>query len=72
VPQAYIRRYHVLTITDINLTLIIVIAEVNVSAFKRYINIFANNQAAIYSLTRLEGRSGVYILKQIAASIKSL
>jgi hypothetical protein len=56
----------------INLALTIATAEVNASAFKRHINIFANNQAAIHSLTRPEGRLGAYILKQIAARVESL
>jgi hypothetical protein len=63
---------YVAELQGINLALTIVTAEVNASAFKRYINIFANNQAAIRSLTRLEGRSGAYILKQIAARVESL
>jgi uncharacterized protein YbbC (DUF1343 family) len=56
----------------INLALIIATAEVNASAFKSHINIFADNQAAIHSLTRPEGRSGAYILKQIAARVELL
>ena len=47
----------------INLALTIATAEVDANAFKRHINIFANNQAAIRSLTRPEGRSGAYISK---------
>ena len=33
----------------INLALTIATAEVDISTFKRYINIFADNQAAIHS-----------------------
>ena len=56
----------------INLALTMATAEVDASAFKRHVNIFADNQAAIRSLTRPEGRSGAYILKQIAAEVDSL
>ena len=56
----------------INLALTMAAVEVDGSAFKRHITIFADNQAAIRSLTRPEGRSGAYILKQIAARVESL
>jgi ribonuclease HI/exonuclease III len=39
---------------------------------KRRIAIFVDNQAAIRTLTRPEGRSGAYIAKQIAQQIKQL
>jgi hypothetical protein len=53
------------------LSVVMATAEVDASAFKRHINIFADNQAAIHSLTRPEGRSGVYILKQIVPRAES-
>lgn len=56
----------------INLALTMAAAEADASAFKIHVNIFADNQAAIRSLTRPEGRSGAYILKQIAARVESL
>lgn len=48
---------------DINLALAMAQAEVDVGVCQILINIFADNQAAIHSLTRPEGRSGAYILK---------
>lgn len=50
----------------INLALTLAETEVDTGVLQRQINIFAGNQAAICSLTRPEGRSGAYILKQIA------
>jgi ribonuclease HI len=56
----------------INLALAMAEAEADAGACRKLINIFADNQAAIRSLTRPEGRSGAYILKQIAARVESL
>lgn len=56
----------------INLALAMAKTEVGANACQKPINIFADNQAAIRSLTRPEGRSGAYILKQIAAEVDSL
>ena len=56
----------------INLALAIAKTEVGANACQKPINIFADNQAAIRSLTRPEGRSGAYILKQIAAGVDLL
>lgn len=56
----------------INLALAIAKAEVEAGPRQKLINIFADSQAAIRSLTRPEGRSGAYILKQIATRVESL
>ena len=56
----------------INLALAMARAEVEAGSCQKLINIFADNQAAIRSLTRPEGRSGAYILKQIATKVESL
>ncbi|KAI6787639.1 hypothetical protein KC361_g9452 [Hortaea werneckii] len=63
---------YVAELHGINLALTMAAVEVDASAYQRHITIFADNQAAIRSLTRPEGRSGAYILKQIAARIESL
>ena len=47
----------------INLTLAIAKTEISANVCRKTINIFADNQAAIRSLTRPEGRSEAYILK---------
>jgi ribonuclease HI len=56
----------------INLALAMAEAEADAGARRKLINIFADNQAVIRSLTRPEGRSEAYILKQIAARVESL
>ncbi|KAI6789402.1 hypothetical protein KC331_g213 [Hortaea werneckii] len=63
---------YVAELEGINLALTMADVEVDAGAFQRRINIFVDNQAAIRSLTRPEGRSGAYILKQIAARVESL
>lgn len=56
----------------INLALAMAKAEVGAGSCQKLINIFADNQAAIRSLTRPEGRSGAFIVKQIATKVESL
>jgi len=56
----------------INLALTMAVVEVDASAFKKQMNIFDDNQAAIHSLASSEGKSGAYFSKQIAASVESL
>jgi ribonuclease HI len=56
----------------IDLALAVAKAEVDAGACLKLINIFADSQTAIRSLTRPEGRSGAYILKQIAAKVELL
>lgn len=56
----------------INLALTMAKEEVDAGAVQRCINVFADNQAAIRSLTRPEGRSGSYILRQIVERIGAL
>jgi hypothetical protein len=63
---------YVVELQGINLALAMAEAEADAGACRKLINIFAANQAAIRSLTRPEGRSGAYILKQIAARVESL
>lgn len=56
----------------ISLALVMAEVEVDAGAFWRHISIFADNQAAIRSLTRPEGKSGAYILKQISKRVETL
>ena len=77
ISNAYMGRdatstVYVAELHGINLALTMAAVEVDASAYQRHITIFADNQAAIRSLTRPEGRWGAYILKQIAARIESL
>jgi hypothetical protein len=39
---------------------------------RRDINIYTDNQAAIWSVAKAEGRSGAYILEEIASQVQKL
>lgn len=54
----------------VNLALIIAKVEVDAGVVERKINIFADNQAASHSLSKPEGRSRAYIIKQIVDRIE--
>ncbi|KAM0724065.1 hypothetical protein Q7P37_000245 [Cladosporium fusiforme] len=66
------KEVYVAELEGINLALTMTDVEVDAGASRRRINIFVDNKAAIRSLTRPEGRSGAYILKQIPARVESL
>jgi ribonuclease HI len=56
----------------INMALDMVHTSITAGNSHKKITVFADNQAAIRSLTRAEGRSGAYIVKQILGKVKQL
>ncbi|KAF2254520.1 hypothetical protein BU26DRAFT_409944, partial [Trematosphaeria pertusa] len=56
----------------ISLALQIAQAYANGDGSRRNVAIYTDNQAAIWSITKAEGRTGAYILEEIARQIQDL
>lgn len=75
IKKTYTKTYATSTVYAAELqafSLALAIAKVKVYAiaFLKLINIFAENQAAVRSLTGLEGISGAPVVKQITAKVE--